>query len=209
MRAAAERLRAAGVARPVPRLDLFNLLAASGVQLSDADNGHAGPGRRATFGSDDAREVVTWAQRMIDDKLVVADNSQSWSDDLLALGRGDGAMTFHGSYDLRDVSRALAQGQAPGFRLGVAPPPTLHGPARAQFTGGSFLLTNGPSLLRRGAAWTFWTGSRHRLSRPGGTSTRATSRPAALRWTTPRWRHCGPVSPTSPPGGGRSRPAPG
>lgn len=156
LRAAAERLHAAGVSRPIARLDVFSLLQASGVQLADANDGHDGPQRRTTFGSPDAHEVLRWAQRLVSDQLVAPFNPNgAWAEDLLAIGRGEAAMTFHTSLDLKDVSKALAQGQAPGFRMGVAPLPTLHGPARSQHTAGSFLLSNGPSLVRRAAAWKF------------------------------------------------------
>lgn len=156
LRAAAERLHAAGVSRPIAQLDVFSLLQASGVQLADADDGHDGPQRRATFGSPDAHEVLRWAQRLVSDQLVAPFNPNgTWADDLLAIGRGDAAMTVHTSLDLKDVTKALAQGQAPGFRMGVAPLPTLHGPARSQYAAGSFLLSNGPSMVRRAAAWSF------------------------------------------------------
>jgi sn-glycerol 3-phosphate transport system substrate-binding protein len=156
LRAAADRLRVAGVARPLAKLDVSDLLATAGVQLADADNGHDGPARRATFETEEAKKVVGWARSLVDDGLVIrTDSKGNVLDDLLAVGRGEAVMTVHRSLDLKDVSRALAEGQAPGFRLGIASVPTLDGSPRTHFTETSFHLSNGTSLSRRAAGWKF------------------------------------------------------
>ncbi|MGI8808372.1 MAG: extracellular solute-binding protein [Acidimicrobiales bacterium] len=186
LRTAAERLRAAGVKRPIARLDTFLVLESSGVQVADADNGHGGPGRRAVFDTPDAREIVRSVQGLLDDELLFpADPKGTWADDLRAIGRGEAAMTMHNALDLKDVSNALSQGQAPGFRLGVAAGPTLYGPGRSMFTSGSL-------LLRMGRAWPggpqhgrSWSGSNRPSSRLAGTPPARTSRRAAPQSPTP------------------------
>ncbi len=65
-------------------------------------------------------------------------------------------MTIHNALDLKDVTNALAQGQAPGFRLGVAAVPTLHDGLCTDHCPQVFvLLEDGISYVRDGA----WVGN--------------------------------------------------
>ncbi|HEX7276268.1 MAG TPA: extracellular solute-binding protein, partial [Acidimicrobiales bacterium] len=156
LRTAAERLRAAGVAHPIARLEAFTLLESATVQVVVHDDGRGNRTGRAGFDSEDAQEVVTAVAAMRDEGLIAPPGPESqFYGDLLAVGRGESAITQHNAMGLKVISRALAEGQAPGFRLGIAPLPSVHGPARSCFMSGSLLLSAGPSLARRGAAWTF------------------------------------------------------
>jgi ABC-type glycerol-3-phosphate transport system substrate-binding protein len=70
------------------------------------------------------------------------------------MGRGKTAMTIHDSSDLRVTATALAQGQAPGVRVGVAPVPALDGPPAIRPYAEGLFLSRGPDA-HVAAAWEF------------------------------------------------------
>jgi sn-glycerol 3-phosphate transport system substrate-binding protein len=156
LRRAAEALKAAGVAHPLASRLVHPLFWTSTASANNQD-GHSGRATEVTFASEETRRIARWAKAMFDDQLVRPPQSDGQPfDDLLALGRGESAMTIGLSWDLKDIGRALRQGQAPpGFRLGVAPLPTLDGPGVSLANASSLFLGSASSRERRAAAWSF------------------------------------------------------
>lgn len=154
LHADAQALAAAGVAHPMAAWWPDGLLALSGVGQTDADSGHAGTPTRATFDTPDTYDIVRWAGQMWAEKLLYEfPPKRDWTTDLAAIARGESAMTIHGTMDLKDVTKALAQGQAPGISLAVAAVPSLHGPAATRSpVEGAFLTGTGG---RATTAWRF------------------------------------------------------
>ena len=150
VRADADRLHAAGISDPMGFLHLFDLLATSGAEFTDAGEGHAGRATQPRIDTPTARSVIMWSQQYLE--AFPGPPPANATGDLQAIGSGRTAMTIHDSYDLRMVATALMQGQAPGVAVGVAPVPSLDGrPAIRPYAQGLF-LSRGPDA-RVAAAW--------------------------------------------------------
>jgi sn-glycerol 3-phosphate transport system substrate-binding protein len=152
VRSDADRLHAAGVSDPLGLLHVFDLLATSGATYTDADEGHAGRATQPTIDTPTARAVVAWSQQYLD--AFPGPPPANATSDLQKLGSGSTAMTIHDSIDFGMTATALAQGQAPGVALGVAPVPALDGRAAIRPYAAGLFLSRGPNV-RVAAAWQF------------------------------------------------------
>lgn len=152
LRADADRLHAAGVSDPMGFLHLYDLLATSGAEFTDAGEGHASRATQPMIDTSTARSVISWSQQYL--AAFPGPPPANATGDLQAIGAGKTAMTIHDSSDLPIAATALAQGQAPGVAVGVAPVPSLDGrPAIRPYAAGLF-LSRGPDA-RVAAAWEF------------------------------------------------------
>lgn len=152
VRADADRLHAAGVSDPMGFLHLYDLLATSGAEFTDAGEGHAGRAAEPMIDTSTARSVISWSQQYL--AAFPGPPPANATGDLQAIGGGKTAMTIHDSSDLPIVATALAQGQAPGVAVGVAPVPSVDGrPAIRPYADGLFLSHGRDAGVA--AAWGF------------------------------------------------------
>lgn len=152
VRAAADRLHAAGVSDPMGFLHLYDLLATSGAEFTDAGEGHAGRATQPMIDTPTARSVISWSQQYL--AAFPGPPPANATGDLQAIGSGKTAMTIHDSSDLPIAATALAQGQAPGLAVGVAPVPSLDGRPAIRPYADALFLSRGPDA-RVAAAWGF------------------------------------------------------
>jgi sn-glycerol 3-phosphate transport system substrate-binding protein len=162
VRAAAEKLKANGVAAPLglkTEPGFFEHWRALENRLYvNNDNGRKA--RATKTGYDDAvgRKIFRFLSGMVKDGLATTnpDLGNGSFDNLTGIGSGDHAMAFDTSASLGTISQVLGSGAFPNVDLGVAP---LPGPGRNRggvlVSGGSLYIVNKSAPAKQAAAWKF------------------------------------------------------
>jgi sn-glycerol 3-phosphate transport system substrate-binding protein len=164
VRAAAEKLKAAGVSAPlglkVDPIFFEQWTAMAGKPFTNNDNGRTARATKAVFDSPTGRRIFTWLSGMVKDGLATtnADLGASQYDDLLGIRSGSHAMAIDTSAALGTITAVLGGGNDPNIELGVAPMP---GPGAGPIAGGVFnqggelFMVNKSSPAKQAAAWEF------------------------------------------------------
>ena len=164
VRAAAEKLKAAGVEAPLglkTEPGYFEHWRAQANNLY-VNNSNGRKARATKTAIDDAtgRQVFTWLSGMVKDGLATTnpDLGTGNFDNLLGIQSGSHTMAFDTSAALGTISTVLAAGNAPNVELGVAPFP---GPGSGAVkggvlvSGGALYMVNKSEPAKQAAAWTF------------------------------------------------------
>jgi sn-glycerol 3-phosphate transport system substrate-binding protein len=132
--------------------------AKAGATIVDQGNGRDGRAEAATFDTAAGREVYGFVRELFDEGLAVnVGRNEGGADALLAVGKGDAAMTIETSAALGSIYAIQEAGQFADVELGVAPIP---GPTAAdggvQPAGGSlWIVGKGKSDRTIAASWDF------------------------------------------------------
>ncbi len=164
LRAAAEKLKANGVATPMGlKTDpiFVEQWTAMGNRLfANHSNGQKARTTKAVFDSSTGRQVFSWMQGMVKDGLAEtnSDIGTGSSDNFLGIRSGSHAMTIDSSAALGTVTAILGAGNDPNIEIGVAPMP---GPGAGAARGGVFVqggelfMVNKSAPAKQAAAWQF------------------------------------------------------
>lgn len=175
MRAAAEQIKAAGVAEtPVAQYlqsqFVENLLTGVGQTIVNNDNGRAGLATEATLDNEQTLEIFEWIDQMDEDGLLLSVTGEGKVDHYFAMAQGDASMLIETSTAATTVDAVLA-GQLDaddlgvenpedvnpeGLDIGVAPMPGLEEAGKGQIGGGAWYLTGDPTPPEvQAGAWRF------------------------------------------------------
>jgi sn-glycerol 3-phosphate transport system substrate-binding protein len=164
VRAAAEKLKTAGVSAPLglkTEPGYFEHWRAMANRLYvNNNNGRKARATKATFEDATGRRIFQWLSGMVKDGLAETnpDLGNGNFDNLLGIQSGSHAMAFDTSAVLGTVTSILGSGQAPNVELGVAPFP---GPGAGAVkggvlvSGGSLYMVNKSAPAKQAAAWQF------------------------------------------------------
>lgn len=167
LRAASEKLVSSGAARSGVAFELKPAYleqwsAMAGVSMVDHANGRDGLATKATFDNKTGLGIYQFIDQMLDDKLAISvGRNRAGFDHLLALAKGDAAMTFGTSAALGSVLNVLASGQFPDVEAAVAsmPIPGTGQPASnggVLIGGGSlYIVEKGTTPEQRAGSWDF------------------------------------------------------
>ena len=129
--------------------------ALSGQVYANNGNGRDERATAAELDNETGLAVWTWLDDMVDSGLALnAGPSDANSDNLLAIGTGQAAMTFDSSSVVGPVLSVLGTGQFPGVEIGAAPFPGLAEGGGLEIGEGSLWILDG-SPEQRAAAWAF------------------------------------------------------
>jgi sn-glycerol 3-phosphate transport system substrate-binding protein len=132
--------------------------AKAGATIVDRANGRDGRAEAATFDSEVGREVYGFVRELLGEGLAInVGRNEGGADALLAVGKGDAAMTIETSAALGSIYAIQEAGQFADVELGVAPIP---GPTAedggVQPAGGSlWIVGKGKSDATIAASWDF------------------------------------------------------
>ena len=164
LRAAAEKLKANGVASPMGMktdpIFLEQWTAMSNRLFANNGNGRKSRTTKTVFDSTTGRQVFSWMDGMVKDGLAEtnSDIGTGSSDNFLGIRSGSHAMTIDSSAALGTVTAILGAGNDPNIELGVAPMP---GPGSGAIKGGVFVqggelfMVNKSAPAKQAAAWQF------------------------------------------------------
>ena len=164
LRAAAEKLKANGVATPMglktDPIFLEQWTAMSNRLFANNGNGRKARTTKTVFDSPVGRQVFSWMAGMVKDGLAEtnSDIGTGASDNFLGIRSGSHAMTIDSSAALGTVTAILGAGNDPNIELGVAPMP---GPGSGAIRGGVFVqggelfMVNKSAPAKQAAAWEF------------------------------------------------------
>ncbi len=143
-----------GIALPEQPYDLEHILAKSGGQLVNNDNGRAARATKANLTSSTALKIWTWWDKMVTSGLALNTGSNpNGIDHLLALGTGEAAMTFEASSAIGPIEDVLNSGQYKGVSVSAAPLPALTPGGGVPVGDGSLWISAKSSPAKRAAAW--------------------------------------------------------
>jgi sn-glycerol 3-phosphate transport system substrate-binding protein len=164
VRAAAEKLKTAGVPSPLglkTEPGYFEHWRAMANKLYvNNSNGRKDRATKATFEDATGRSIFQWLSGMVKDGLAETnpDLGNGNFDNLLGIQSGSHAMAFDTSAVLGTVTTILGSGQAPNVEIGVGPFP---GPGAGAIkggvlvSGGSLYMVNKSAPAKQAAAWQF------------------------------------------------------
>lgn len=161
LEAAARKLKAAGYPAGLAlKLDPWHLeqwSAKAGVPYVNNGNGRRGRATEVAFATKVGRDVFTWLDRMVTEKLAVTNEAggQSAFDNLLAVGNRRAAMTIDTSAALGTVTQVLSGGEYAGIELGVAALPGPAGKGGVLVGGAANYIVAKSSPAKQEAAWRF------------------------------------------------------
>ena len=143
-----------GIALHEEPYDLEHLLAKSGGQLVNNDNGRTGRATGAELDSPTALKIWQWWDGMVTSGLALDTGSNENSiDHLLALGTGSAAMTFEASSAIGPIEAILNSGQYKGVHVAAAPLPALTTGGGVPVGDGSLWIPARSRPAQRAAAW--------------------------------------------------------
>ena len=130
------------------------LLAKSGGQYVNNDNGRSARATRANLTSPTAMQIWQWWNDMVRSGLALDTGSDPNNfDHLIALAVGNAAMTFEASSAIGPIEAVLSTGQYPGVQLATAPLPALTTGGGVPVGDGSLWISKHSSPAKRAAAW--------------------------------------------------------
>jgi len=143
-----------GIALPEKSYIFEFLLARSGVELVNNQNGRAARATAANLTSPTAEKVWTWWDAMVKSGLGLDTGSDVNSyDHLIALATGSAAMTFEASSAIGPVQAVLATGAYPGVKVSIAPLPGLTPTGGVPVADGSLWISSAAPPAERAAGW--------------------------------------------------------
>jgi sn-glycerol 3-phosphate transport system substrate-binding protein len=163
VRAAAEKLKANGVAAPLglkTEPGYFEHWRGLANRLY-VNNSNGRKARTTKTVYDDAvgRKIFTWLSGMVKDGLATTnpDVGTGTFDNLLGIQSGSHAMAFETSAALGTIKSVLDSGGAPNVELGVAPFPSPVSGAKGGVgvSGGSLYMVNKSAPAKQAAAWQY------------------------------------------------------
>ena len=136
---------------------IFEFLnAKSGSTLVNHGNGRDARATAATFQTPTAQTIWTWWDDMVKDKLALNTGGATNNiDHMLAVGKGDAAMTMEASGVLGTVKQVLESGQYKNVQIDTAPLPSINGGGGVPAGDGSLWISKSASPEKRAAAWQF------------------------------------------------------
>jgi sn-glycerol 3-phosphate transport system substrate-binding protein len=164
LRAAAEKLKASGVAAPLglkTEPGYFEHWTAMANQLYvNNGNGRKARATKTVFGTATGLQIFTWLSGMVKDGLATTnpDLGTGNFDDVIGIGQGNHSMAIDTSATLGTITTVLAGGAYPNVTIGVAPMPfpTAKGPRGGVLvSGGSLYMVNKSAPEKQAAAWKF------------------------------------------------------
>jgi len=129
-------------------------LAKAGMPYVNNDNGRASRSTATAFDTDAGREIFTFLDSMVTDKLA-QNTGEGGFDNLLALGNGGAAMTIDTSAALGTITEVLGSGQYPDVTLGAGAMPGPVGEGGILVGGAAIYIVNKTSPEHQEAAWRF------------------------------------------------------
>ena len=130
--------------------------AKSGGTLVNNGNGRNARSTAATFQTPVATQIWTWWNDMVKSKLALnTGGAQNNIDHMLAIGKGDAAMTMEASGVLGTVKQVLESGQYKTVQIDTAPLPSIAGGGGVPAGDGSLWISKSASPEKRAAAWQF------------------------------------------------------
>ena len=130
------------------------LLAKSGGQYVNNENGRAARATKANLTSPTAMKIWQWWDGMVKSGLALDTGSDPNNfDHLIALAVGNAAMTFEASSAIGPIEAVLASGQYPGVQIATAPLPALTTGGGVPVGDGSLWLSSHSAPAKRAAAW--------------------------------------------------------
>jgi sn-glycerol 3-phosphate transport system substrate-binding protein len=163
VRAAAEKLKAAGVSAPLglktePGFFEHWRALASTTYVNNS-NGRKARATKTVYDDAIGRQIFTWLSGMVKDGLATTnpDLGTGSFDNLLGIQSGSHAMAFDTSAALGTITAVLAGGNVPNVELGVAPfpAPTSSAKGGVLVSGGELFMVNKSSPAKQAAAWKF------------------------------------------------------
>jgi sn-glycerol 3-phosphate transport system substrate-binding protein len=163
VRAAAQKLKGAGVAAPLglktePGFFEHWRSLASKVYVNN-NNGRKARATKTVYDDATGRQIFTWLSGMVKDGLATTnpDLGTGAFDNLLGIQSGSHAMAFDTSAALGTISSVLAGGNVPNVELGVAPfpSPTSNAKGGVLVSGGELFMVNKSSPAKQAAAWKY------------------------------------------------------
>jgi len=143
-----------GIALPEKSYVFEFLLARSGGELVNNQNGRASRATAANLTSSTAEQLWSWWGEMVRSGLALNTGSDVNSyDHLIALATGSAAMTFEASSAIGPVQAVLGTGAYPGVQVSIAPLPGLTPTGGVPVADGSLWISATASLAQRAAAW--------------------------------------------------------
>jgi sn-glycerol 3-phosphate transport system substrate-binding protein len=133
--------------------------AKAGKPIVDHDNGRTGRAEKATIDNATGKEVLGFVKQLFDEGLALnVGRNESGADQLLALGKGDAAMTISTSAALGSIYDIQAGGQFTDVGVGVGPFPGDDADGGGvQVGGGSlWMVGKGKSDQTKAATWDFF-----------------------------------------------------
>jgi sn-glycerol 3-phosphate transport system substrate-binding protein len=163
VRAAAEKLKANGVASPLglktDPIFVEQWTAQDNRLFVNNGNGRKSRATKAVFGGAGGLKIFSWLDGMVKDGLAAtnADLGPSIYDDLLGIRSGDHAMAFDTSAALGTIKTILDAGDDPNIELGVTPfpAPTSARKGGVFNQGGELFMVNKSAPAKQAAAWKF------------------------------------------------------
>jgi sn-glycerol 3-phosphate transport system substrate-binding protein len=125
----------------------------SGQFYVNHQNGRRGRATKMLLDNKTGRQIWTWWGDIVRSGLAIDAGSEGTTDNLLAIGTHDAAMTIDWSYVVGPVFNVLASGQYPDVDPGIAPLPALNVGGGVPVGGGSLWIPRASSPLKRAAAW--------------------------------------------------------
>ncbi|MCU1380370.1 MAG: ABC-type sugar transport system, periplasmic component [Acidimicrobiales bacterium] len=161
--AAAKKIKASGAAGTGLAWEMSawyfeQWFAKAGQTVVDHDNGRAGRAEKATLNNATGKEILGFVKQLFDEGLALnVGRNESGTDTLLALGKGDAAMTAYTSAALSSIYDIQAAGQFTDVGVGVAPLPGTDAPNGGVQVGGGalWLVGKGKSDVTKAASWDF------------------------------------------------------
>jgi len=131
-------------------------LAKAGKPYVNNGNGRDKRATAVAFNTKAGREIFTWLDSMVDDKLALNTGPPEGNiDNLLAIGAGNSAMTIDTSANLGTILQVLGSGQFPNVTVGVAPMPGPSGKGGVLVGGAALYIPKASSPEKQAAAWEF------------------------------------------------------
>jgi sn-glycerol 3-phosphate transport system substrate-binding protein len=164
VRAAAEKLKAGGVATPLGlKVDPFFLehwTAMANNLFANNGNGRRARATKTVFDTPAGRQLFTWMSGMVKDGLATtnAETGPSIYDDLLGIRSHSHAMAIDTSAAFSTIKSVLATDNDPAIELGVAPMPwpgAKVGKGGVIVQGGALYMVNKSKPEKQAAAWRF------------------------------------------------------
>jgi len=135
---------------------LEHWLAKAGKPYVNNGNGREKRATAVAFDAKAGREIFSWLDSMVDDKLALNTGPPEGNfDNLLAIGAGNSAMTIDTSGNLGSILQILGSGQFPDVEIGVAPMPGPTGKGGVLVGGAALYIPKASSPEKQAAAWKF------------------------------------------------------
>jgi sn-glycerol 3-phosphate transport system substrate-binding protein len=164
VRAAAEKLKAAGVATPLGlKVDPFFMehwtAMANNLFANDA-NGRKARASKTVFDTPTGRQLFNWMSGMVKDGLAATnpETGPNSFDDLFGIRSQSHAMAIDTSAAFSSIKLILSAGKDPNIELGVAPMPfpgAKVGKGGVIVQGGALYMVNKSTPAKQAASWQF------------------------------------------------------